>query len=682
MSKLSKKIFQLSGLLLAVALIVTACKRSFDEPPYISGDPDIQVTHSIRALKNQYSSLTSNQTITDDIIIAGIVTGDDASGNIYKNLIIQDSTGGISIQLDASNLNANYPRGRRVFVKAKGLTIGKYGGLLQLGLGDSNGSPARIPQSSIADYLVAGSTNNLVVPVELTIAQLDTNYLNVLVKLKGVEVSAADTSNTYATVNGTSSTNRTLEDCNDGVIALRSSDFSSFAGIKLPKGKGDVIGIYTTYASGSSAAQNQFTIRDTADMGGLTGARCVVTSYASIAEVRAAYKGGNVAIKAGIVTGVVTSSIANEASANYRITQEDNNAGILLYTGSANAALTLGTKVTLNLAGSTLTSYNGELELTGVTAGNITTSGTGTVTPRAATLAQVKANKASWASTLVTISNVTITGPSSGNYKLKDASGDSVTTYVRDASIGIAEGNATSLTGYVTLYKPSGAADTTVQLTLRTAADVSMTTPPPVNDNISAVYGFGSVVSGSGGTTDPTAVPTATGVTFGSFTANGLGSTAANPNAGGRFSFVNWPTGATNGSNTFTGTVDAAKYYEVTVTVAGGYKLNLDSINLTVQRSGTGVRQWAVRSSIDNYAVNLAASVAGNANLSIAATNVFQVDDAQTSAQAGCTITLGGSSYTSLTGNVTFRFYGFNAEAATGTFSLNKVTFSGKAIKQ
>ena len=192
---------------------------------------------------------------------------------------------------------------------------------------------------------------------------------------------------------------------------------------------------------------------------------------------------------------------------------------------------------------------------------------------------------------------------------------------------------------------------------------------------ISAIYPFTSV-STSSGTTDPTAVPTSTGVTFGSFSATG---TPANPNASGRFSFQAWPTGATDGSNVFTGSVGTGEYYSVTITPQSGYAITLSSIAFTMQRSGTGIRQYVVRGSKDNYAANLPASITpANANLSVTGANIFQIADASTSAVAGSTVTL-DANYANVTGPVTFRFYGFNAEAATGTFSINSVKFTGTA---
>ena len=189
------------------------------------------------------------------------------------------------------------------------------------------------------------------------------------------------------------------------------------------------------------------------------------------------------------------------------------------------------------------------------------------------------------------------------------------------------------------------------------------------------LYNFAGVTTSSG-TTDPTVVPTATGVTFGSFTAIG---TPANPNATGRFSFTAWPLGATNGNNTFSGNIDPAKYYELTITPQNNYRLNLSSITFTFQRSGTGVRQYAVRSSADSYATNLPASInPANANLQVVATNIFQVEDAATAANDGSTITLSG--FTNITAPLTFRFYGWNAESNAGTFSIDNVNVSGEAL--
>ena len=90
-----------------------------------------------------------------------------------------------------------------------------------------------------------------------------------------------------------------------------------------------------------------------------------------------------------------------------------------------------------------------------------------------------------------------------------------------------------------------------------------------------ATYNFAGVTTSSG-VTDPTAVPVATGVTFGSFTAVG---TPANPSATGRFSFTAWATGGAAGSGLYseqTGSVNPAEYYELTLSLYNWLELKDD----------------------------------------------------------------------------------------------------------
>ncbi|MBC7887550.1 MAG: choice-of-anchor J domain-containing protein [Ferruginibacter sp.] len=196
--------------------------------------------------------------------------------------------------------------------------------------------------------------------------------------------------------------------------------------------------------------------------------------------------------------------------------------------------------------------------------------------------------------------------------------------------------------------------------------------------SFNAVYDFSGVTATSG-RTDPTPPPTVTGITFGSF--SGTSNLSTNSSGAGRFSLTTWPLGATNGSDVFTGTIDLTKYYEVTLTPQTYYTFTLDSIAFTQQRSGTGIRQYAVRSSADGYAANLPAVIDPlNASLQIVAGNIIQVTDASSTAQNGSKINLPAASFANLNSAITFRFYGWNAEGTGGTFSIDNVKFSGTAF--
>ncbi|MEJ1971089.1 MAG: ExeM/NucH family extracellular endonuclease [Lacunisphaera sp.] len=201
--------------------------------------------------------------------------------------------------------------------------------------------------------------------------------------------------------------------------------------------------------------------------------------------------------------------------------------------------------------------------------------------------------------------------------------------------------------------------------------------------DFTVTYDFSSVTASSG-LTDPTPVPTVANLTLGSFTATG---TPANPNAGGRFSFTAWPTGGVNANDNYAaqpGVLNPGQYYSVTLTPQPGYALNLTGLTFTIQRSATGIRTYAVRSNAggDAFATNLPASISpANANLAVPANNVFfYAFDALATAQNGSTVTLTGASFQNVTGPVTFRFYGWNAEASGGTFSIDNVVFTGNVV--
>lgn len=194
--------------------------------------------------------------------------------------------------------------------------------------------------------------------------------------------------------------------------------------------------------------------------------------------------------------------------------------------------------------------------------------------------------------------------------------------------------------------------------------------------SFTGTYNFAAVSNGSSGLIDPTPVPTFTGITFGSFSATNP--VATQPGANGRFVFDNQPLGAANGATyaALTGSVSATTYYEVTLTPQAGYSVDLTSITFTTQRSNTGVRTYVVRSSVDGYVANLPASISpANANLIAQPGNIFFFNADNNSSQTGSTINLSG--FNGLTSPITFRFYGYNAEASGGNFSIDDVVISG-----
>ena len=214
---------------------------------------------------------------------------------------------------------------------------------------------------------------------------------------------------------------------------------------------------------------------------GPTGPDPVVPgSYLPISQLRALHSGGaDVTVPLGTkkIIGQVISNSANEAVGNFRL-QDESGAGIYLYTVQGSPVYNLGDILEVDAAGAgILTLFNGDLELKSVPSPKVVVlNGVSlNVTPRVANVATVIDSMQRWASTLVTINNVTITkttGNSTGqNYSITDGTG-TIVSFVRNASgIVLPEGGAASITGYVSIYQP-GTSAPVVQLTVRAATDV------------------------------------------------------------------------------------------------------------------------------------------------------------------------------------------------------------------
>ncbi|MCW3088026.1 MAG: hypothetical protein JWQ78_1412 [Sediminibacterium sp.] len=252
-------------------LMLVACNKKFDEPPPYEGR-DVQPNLSIRDLRAMH--YTGNfEKLLDEFIIEGIVIANDSSDNFYKSVVLQDSTGGITVRLDGFGLYNTYPVGLQLCIRLKDLWLGDYAKMIQLGAGVDRSDSLfpellAVPQPLFDRYFIR---KNLHQPVQPRIARLDElgdSLQSCLVKINGVEFATADTGKSYADAVNKLSVNRTVKACGGGTAYVRSSGFANFASLKTPRGNGSVTAVYTVFRN-----EKQLLIRDTADVQ-LSGLRC------------------------------------------------------------------------------------------------------------------------------------------------------------------------------------------------------------------------------------------------------------------------------------------------------------------------------------------------------------------------------------------------------------------------
>jgi len=224
---------------------------------------------SIADLKTQFATIINSDNgyklIEKDMMIKAVVTGNDVSGNIYNQVSVQDASGAIIIAINGSGLSGYLPVGQEILVNLKGLYIGSYKKLPQIGgvntkLSDGSLGMGKIERAIWNEHfkiLNPGEADaSTVVPEEFDLTKLtDAAYMEAnvckLMTLKKVKFASANGTNVWAP----DDTNTSLElidaetgkRINKNNLVVRNSGYSKFANEVVPQGVFDITGIFTRY---------------------------------------------------------------------------------------------------------------------------------------------------------------------------------------------------------------------------------------------------------------------------------------------------------------------------------------------------------------------------------------------------------------------------------------------------
>ena len=249
--------------LLFAAVGITGCDDNWDTPPLDGPVATIEANTSILELKQMYWIDANNGCDTietketgEHIIIKGRVVSSDESGNIYKNMVIDDGTAAITVSIDANSLYNTYRYGQEIVIDATDMYIGNYAGLQQLGSPDyddyygwqmgrmpleffqQHAQLNGLPDPAAVDTLVVGSISSLPTTTEGII-----EYQSKLVRFDNVEFVDGG-KEPFAVEQTTVARNIT-----DGTTTLEvsNSGYSDFYNKMLPEGTGSVVGILSYF---------------------------------------------------------------------------------------------------------------------------------------------------------------------------------------------------------------------------------------------------------------------------------------------------------------------------------------------------------------------------------------------------------------------------------------------------
>jgi len=472
-------------------LLFNSCTKPFDTPP----ENNVALPNANTTIRNIKLLHVKNnfEKIMDDFIIQGIVIANDKSGNWYKQIIIQDESGGIVIRMDANNLYTNFQVGRKVAIKLKDLYLGDYGGVIQLGMGIDNADPNNptllpIPMSLFDKYIIKGSFNNVVAPKSVNINAFTTNLQDTLqstlIQLDNVEFSISDIDKTFADALNKQALNLTIKNCSGNTIALRSSGYADFASFKVPTGNGKLIAVYSIFGN-----TKQLFIRDTLDVN-FQNPRCgnAGITKITISELRNIYSSTPFVFNDNkLITGIVITDAANgNIASNEMVVQENNNgAGIVVRLKEIHH-YKLGDSLSIFLKDGILSKENGILVLKNIDSSAIQiNANTKTIEAKQMTIQQLKLNAKLLESNLIQISYPVLNGSVWNEHMIiSDVTGTINCNTLLPASfynVNLPSQPIKTITGWLSFI------DTLPVLYIRNLNDVELL--PPNNSNLSnAIY--------------------------------------------------------------------------------------------------------------------------------------------------------------------------------------------------
>ncbi len=261
-----KKLNILFCLLLLTSVLITGCKKKFDNPAPKT-PPPVSGYITIDSIINRYNAYYavppgSVYKFKTDINVVGVVTADEISGNLYKSVYIKDATGGMKINLTYSG---GLYVGDSIRINLNGVKLNSYGMQIQLDSIDLEKSVHKIATGLIVKPRKVNYTQ--LITMNPAVNQL--YYQSELVELDSLEFDNGSKGQTFADAIGKASANLVLITPSSIPTILRSSGYSNFAAALAPCGKLNLVAIVGQY-NGTI----QLTLRQFGDIKATTTGTC------------------------------------------------------------------------------------------------------------------------------------------------------------------------------------------------------------------------------------------------------------------------------------------------------------------------------------------------------------------------------------------------------------------------
>ncbi len=253
-------------LLLVVSFLASCGEKDWDDVPgYFRNPNDLPYGYpfgnntiiednviSIADLKNKYSSVISSSQsalIEDDIKIKAVVSANDSESGLSNAVALQDETGGILVSISDNGICGYLPVAAEILVDLKGLYIGGYGEMPQIGA-PYNNTIGRMNKYVWQDHfrILSDPEEGRVVPKIINSeSEITDEYLGTLITLKNVSFHGADGKTVFAPDQGSSYVERYLNEYPTNYVIRTSAYYAKYANDIMPEGKVDLTVVLTRY---------------------------------------------------------------------------------------------------------------------------------------------------------------------------------------------------------------------------------------------------------------------------------------------------------------------------------------------------------------------------------------------------------------------------------------------------
>lgn len=102
------------GMVIAAAAGFSACQAEMDAPELVAPVATMEANTTILELKSEFANQSVKCPMKDEAsqtpyIIHGRVVSSDATGNIYKSIVLQDETAAIALSVNQGSTYVDYP---------------------------------------------------------------------------------------------------------------------------------------------------------------------------------------------------------------------------------------------------------------------------------------------------------------------------------------------------------------------------------------------------------------------------------------------------------------------------------------------------------------------------------------------------------------------------------------------